>query len=289
MKLVTYQINEETAVGAIIEDQRIVPLTTVAPDMLSLIESGSEGLERAQSVVAAATETILLENVRLLAPIPIPRRNIMCLGKNYAAHAEESHRAWGDKVELPKFPLFFTKSTTTVNGPYDDIPYNSNVSTAIDFEAELLVIIGQAGKNITRKQAMAHVFGYSIMNDVTARDLQRQHKQFFKGKSLDGHAPMGPWIVTTSEIPNPHNLRVSCHVNGQEKQNGNTNQMIFDISETIAQLSLGMSLLPGDLIATGTPSGVGFARTPPEFLKPGDVVTCSVEGIGSIRNRIAPQ
>ncbi len=287
MKLITFQNNGESAVGAVINEQRIVSLAAVAPDMLSLIESGSNGLDRARSIIVNTDETIPLENVHLLAPIPQPRRNIMCLGKNYAAHAEESHRAWGDKVELPKFPLIFTKSVTAVNGPFDDIPYDPNVSTAIDFESELLVIIGRPGINITREKAMDHVYGYSIMNDATARDLQRKHNQFFKGKSLDGHGPMGPWIVTTSEIPDPHNLNVTCTVNGQEKQNGNTSQMIFDIPEIITQLSLGMRLLPGDLIATGTPSGVGFARTPPEFLKPGDVVTCSVERIGSIRNKIA--
>ena len=286
MKIVAFQIDGKTAIGAVINKEIVISLSTLAPDMLSLIASGSNGLARARAIIEESNETYPLKNVRLLAPIPVPHRNIMCLGKNYAAHAEESHRAWGEKVQLPEFPLIFTKSVTSVNGPFDDIPYDANVSTAIDFEAELLVIIGRSGINIARDRAMEHVFGYSIMNDATARDLQRRHKQFFKGKSLDGHGPMGPWIVTASELPNPHNLNVTCTVNGHEKQNGNTNQMIFDIPEIIAQLSLGMRLLPGDLIATGTPSGVGFARTPPEFLKPGDVVTCTVEGIGSIRNRI---
>jgi 2-keto-4-pentenoate hydratase/2-oxohepta-3-ene-1,7-dioic acid hydratase in catechol pathway len=134
---------------------------------------------------------------------------------------------------------------------------------------------------------MDFVFGYTVMNDLTARDLQQRHKQFFKGKSLDGHAPMGPWIVTADEITNPHNLRVTCHVNGVLKQDDMTSKMIFDIPEIISQLSLGMTLLPGDIIATGTPSGVGFARTPPEYLQPGDVISCAVEGIGEIRNVIA--
>jgi 2-keto-4-pentenoate hydratase/2-oxohepta-3-ene-1,7-dioic acid hydratase in catechol pathway len=289
LKLVTYEVNGETAVGAVVDDQRIISLEPITPNMLALIEGGSAALERAEDLITSTTKTIPLPAVHLLAPIPVPRRNIMCLGKNYIAHAEESHRAWGDKVELPQFPVIFTKSTNTANGPFDDIPYNPAVSTAIDYEAELLVIIGRPGINISREQAMEHIFGYAVINDLTARDLQRQHVQFFKGKSLDGHAPMGPWIVTASELPDPHNLRVTCAVNGHEKQDGNTNQMIFDISETIAQLSLGMKLEPGDLIATGTPSGVGFARTPPEFLKPGDIVTCTVEGIGSIRNQIAGQ
>ncbi len=185
--------------------------------------------------------------------------------------------------------MIFNKATTSINGPYSDIPYDASVTTAIDFEAELTVVIGLTGKNISPEEAMGYVFGYTVMNDLTARDLQRRHKQFFKGKSLDGHAPMGPWIVTADDIPDPHNLRITCHVNDILKQDDITGKMIFDIPEIIAQLSLGMTLLPGDLIATGTPSGVGFARTPPEYLQPGDVVTCTVEGIGSIRNQIGTQ
>ncbi len=287
MKLLAYRSDGTVGIGALRGEKEIVSLTAVAPDVLSLIRSGEEGLERARALAAEAEEGIPLDSVHLLAPIPLPQRNIMCLGKNYAAHAEESQRTWGDKIELPEFPLIFTKAPTTVNGPYDDIPYDANVSTAIDFEAELVVVIGRSGKNIPREKAMDFIFGYTVMNDATARDIQRRHKQFFKGKSLDGHGPLGPWIVTADEISDPHDLRVTCHVNGVKKQDGHTSQMIFDIPEIIAQLSFGMTLLPGDLIATGTPSGVGFARTPPEFLRPGDVVTCTVEGVGTIRNRIA--
>lgn len=289
MKLVTYQLNGETAVGAVREERGITPLTAVVPDMLSLIRSGEEGLDKVRVHLAENREVIPLENVRLLAPIPEPLRNIMCLGKNYAEHAAETQRAWGGDTYLPEFPMIFNKATTSINGPYGVIPYDAAVSTAIDFEAELVVIIGRSGKNIPREEAMGYIFGYTVMNDLTARDLQRRHKQFFKGKSLDGHAPLGPWIVTAADIPDPHNLHVTCHVNDILKQDDFTSKMIFDIPETIAQLSLGMTLLPGDLIATGTPSGVGFARNPPEYLQPGDVVTCTVEGIGSIRNQIAIQ
>ncbi len=289
MKLVTYKISSGTTIGAIKEEGLIVPLTGIAADMLALINSGKVGLGKVSRLVAESQEAIDLQNVELLAPIPAPLRNIMCLGKNYAEHAIESNRAFGIKDELPQFPLIFNKATTTINGPYDDIPYDASVSTAIDFEAELAVVIGRKGKNISREEAMEYVFGYTVMNDITARDLQRRHKQFFKGKSLDGHAPMGPHIVTTDELPNPHNLRLTCHVNDVMKQDDTTAKMIFDIPEIIAQLSLGMTLLPGDLIATGTPSGVGFARTPPEYLQPGDVVRCTVEGIGSIRNHIGKQ
>ncbi len=286
MRLVTYQYNNEITIGAVNDEERVVALTAVAPDMLTLIQMGPAGLSQAQKIIDQADHSLQLADVELLAPIPQPLRNIMCLGKNYADHAKESHEAWGDKHELPEFPIIFNKATTAINSPYGDIPYDTAVSTKIDFEAELAIIIGRQGKNIVAADALDYVFGYTVMNDVSARDLQRQHKQFFKGKSLDGSAPLGPWIVTAVAIPNPHNLQVTCKVNGVEKQNGNTNQMIFDIPETIRQLSLGMTLLPGDIIATGTPSGVGFARTPPEFLVPGDIIECSVENIGTIRNKI---
>ena len=287
MKLVTYLYEEAETVGMIAEGHDIVPLSSVVSSMLAFIKLGAKGLTRAEELGNQTSESLSLDQVKLLAPIPHPARNIMCLGKNYAAHAVESYQAWGEKVELPEFPVIFTKATTAVNGPFSEIPFDANVSTEIDFEAELAVIIGRDGRNIRREEAMAYVYGFTVMNDVTARDLQRQHKQFFKGKSLDGSAPLGPWIVTADEINDPQNLQITCSVNGVKKQDGNTNQMIFDIAETIVQLSKGMTLLAGDIIATGTPSGVGFARTPPEFLKPGDEVICSIEKVGTIRNRIA--
>ena len=287
MKLVSYTYQDELFIGAVRDDHTIVPLNDVAADMLALIGMGDEGLARAREVLDTASEGIPLTDVLLRAPIPVPRRNIMCLGKNYAEHAEESNRAWGDKHDLPQFPIVFTKATTAVNGPYDEIPFDAAISDQIDFEAELAVIIGRAGKGITPEDAFDHIFGYTVMNDVSARDVQRRHVQFFLGKSFDGAAPLGPWIVTGDDLPNPHDLRVTCRVNGETKQDDRTSQMIFDIPETIAVLSRGMTLLPGDIIATGTPSGVGFARTPPEFLKPGDIVECEVESIGVLRNRIA--
>ncbi len=286
MKLITYERDGERAIGIIKEGSSIVPLTTVAPNMLALIGKGEEGLKQAHQYLLENRPTIKLEQVDLLAPIPSPPRNIMCLGKNYAAHAAETQRAWGDKAELPQYPLIFNKATTTVNGPYNDIPYDASVSTAIDYEAELAIVIGRKVKNVSRREAMDAIFGYMVINDLTARDIQRRHKQFFKGKSLDGHAPMGPWITTTEELPDPHNLRITCHVNDVLKQDDYTGKMIFDIPEIIVQISLGMTLLPGDIIATGTPSGVGFARTPPEYLQPGDIVACTVEGVGTIRNHI---
>jgi 2-keto-4-pentenoate hydratase/2-oxohepta-3-ene-1,7-dioic acid hydratase in catechol pathway len=225
-----------------------------------------------------------LPNVQLAAPIPRPRKNIMCLGWNYAEHAKETARIRGQETNVPEYPVIFTKAPTTVNSPYGNIVIDPAVSEQIDWEVELAVIIGKGGKNIREEDALSHVFGYTVLNDVSARDLQSRHKQFFKGKSIDGYCPMGPWIVTADEIGDPQQLTVRLRVNGITKQDGNTNMMIFPIHTIIAILSKGMTLEPGDIIATGTPSGVGFARNPPEFLKAGDVMETEIEGIGTLRN-----
>jgi 2-keto-4-pentenoate hydratase/2-oxohepta-3-ene-1,7-dioic acid hydratase in catechol pathway len=288
VKLVTYQLHGVSRLGAV-RDGAVVDLTAVAPDMLTLIESGAEGLAQAEAYVKTARPTLPLNEATLLAPIPMPRRNVMCLGLNYVEHAKESYTARGQETKIPDFPIVFTKATTAVTGPYAAIPYDTAVSTRIDWEAEMAVIIGRQGKNIRPEDAMHYVFGYTIINDVSARDLQTQHKQYFKGKSLDGSCPMGPWIVTADEIPDPHQLAITSRVNGVTKQASNTRYMIFDIPAILYHLSRGMTLLPGDIIATGTPSGVGFARQPPEFLAPGDVVECEVEMLGVIRNTLAPE
>lgn len=227
-----------------------------------------------------------LDQVQLAAPIPQPRKNIMCLAVNYKEHAQETAGVRGHSGETPVYPVFFTKAPTTVNGPYGEIVIDPQVSSEIDWEVELGVIIGKSGKNIRAEDALSYVFGYTVLNDITARDLQTRHKQFFKGKSLDGSCPMGPWIITADEIADPHHLSLSLHVNGVTKQQSNTSLMIFSINQSIAVLSAGMTLEAGDIIATGTPSGVGFSRTPPEFLRPGDVVEAEVEGVGLIRNRV---
>lgn len=286
MKLVTFEHQQHVKIGSV-QNERVFDLSRTAPDMLSLIELGPAGLALAQDRLDAGTTPVPLAAVRLLAPIPVPRRNVICLGRNYAAHAAESDTARGRQTQLPEVPVVFTKATTAVNGPFDDIPYDPAVSVEIDWEVELGVIIGKKGKNIPAAAAMDYVFGYTIINDVSARDLQNRGKQFFKGKSLDGHCPCGPWIVTADEIPDPGNLHLACRVNGTTKQDDTTGHMIFDVPTTIAYLSRGMTLLPGDIIATGTPSGVGFARTPPEFLQPGDVLESEIEGIGTLRNQIA--
>ena len=227
-----------------------------------------------------------LSDVQLAAPIPRPRKNIMCLGWNYADHAKETALIRGQETKAPEYPVLFTKATTTVNSPYGNIIIDPQVSEEIDWEVELAVIIGNGGKNISEEDAMSHVFGYTVLNDVSARDLQSRHKQFFKGKSIDGYCPMGPWIVTADEIKDPQDLAVRLRVNGNIKQESNTSMMIFPIRTILANLSLGMTLEPGDIIATGTPSGVGFTRNPPEFLKAGDVMETEVEGIGILRNAV---
>ena len=282
MKFVRYEVNGRSPQIGLVVDNELIDLSGVAPSMQAVINLSQEGMAMIAQH-ANRSPRIPLKDVKLHAPL-LPRRNVMCLGKNYADHAREMQAAHNEPLELPTFPVVFTKATTTVSGPHDPIPFDPHVSEDIDWEVELAVIIGKEGKNIPAEQAMAYVFGYTVLNDITARDLQRQGKQFFKGKSLDGYCPTGPWIITRDELPNPHNLDIRCLVNGVEKQASNTRNMIFDIPTTIAYLSRGMTLLPGDIIATGTPDGVGAARTPPEFLRPGDVLTSIVVGVGELRN-----
>ena len=285
MKLVTYLAGSRISIGAV-EPQGLVDLAAIAPDMLSLIEGGPVMLDRARAAIMAAADFIPIAAVTLLAPLPQPRRNVMCLGINYAEHARESAEARGREYKQHQHPVFFTKATHTINRHEGVIPFDAAVSEQIDWEAELALIIGRGGKNIPIEQAYDHVFGYTCLNDVSARDLQSNHSQFFKGKSLDGACPIGPWIVTADEVPHPQHLEIECRVNSVVKQHANTDKMIFHIPDIIAILSHGMTLDAGDIIATGTPSGVGFARNPPEFLKPGDVVEVEIEQIGVLRNRI---
>lgn len=286
MKLLTYRYGGVERVGALRGDE-VIDLSAVAASMLDLIDGGPELLAAAQQVVATAEGGVALAAVELRAPIPRPRKNIICLGMNYAAHAIESLRAKGLPEKLPEYPVFFSKMPTAVNHPNAPVPLMADVSAQRDWEVELAVIIGRHGRNIPASAALDYVFGYTIMNDVSARDLQTRHQQFFYSKSLDGSAPLGPWIVTADEIPDPHALGIRLRLNGELVQNSVTRDMIFDIPTCIATFSRGVTLEPGDIIATGTPSGVGMGMTPQRWLKVGDVMEAEIDGIGVLKNVVS--
>jgi 2-keto-4-pentenoate hydratase/2-oxohepta-3-ene-1,7-dioic acid hydratase in catechol pathway len=286
VRFFTYLSPSETCVGVLAGADAFVRVPFKS--LLDLIAAGDAGLQAARAALERGPREPLA-GVELAAPIPEPRRNIFCLGWNYAEHSREAAATRG-KLEpkaLPTRPIFFTKATTSVLAPGAVIPAHLGVTAQLDWEVELGVVIGRGGRDIPRDRALEHVFGYTVINDVSARDVQTAHGgQFFKGKSLDGTCPMGPWLVTADEVPDPHALRLTCTVNGVLKQQGRTSDMIFDVPATVEWLSRGMTLLPGDIIATGTPAGVGFARVPPEFLHPGDRVECEVEGLGTLRNPV---
>ncbi len=261
-----------------------------APDtLLELIQQGPEAWKFAAEVALAEVRlrpeaTFGVDEVRWHAPIPRPLKNVFCVGRNYAAHVKEGAAAFKTDAKLPDIPVFFSKAVTAVGGPFDDVPRHASATAQMDWEAELGVVIGRAGRNIAARDALSHVFGYTVINDVTARDLQQRHTQWFKGKSLDGSCPMGPVVVTADEFGDPQDKRVSLRVNGVTKQDARTSDMIFTVATIIEWLSQGLTLEPGDIIATGTPEGVGMGRTPQEWLQDGDVVETEVEGIGIMRN-----
>jgi len=291
MRYVTFSLSADPTprLGALRGD-RVLDLSANGgpPSLLALIQAGPAQWQRAAAVAEAMGDAgRALEAVRLHAPIPRPLKNVFCLGLNYAAHARESAAARNKETKIPDVPVIFSKTPTTVNGPFDDVPVDRGVTSQVDWEVELGVIIGTTGKNIRPGDALAHVFGYTVINDISARDVQIQHGgQWFKGKSLDGSCPMGPMVVTADEFGDPQAKRLQCRVNGVTKQDASTADMIFPVATIIEWLSKGMTLEAGDVIATGTPSGVGMGRTPQEFLQQGDMVETEIEGIGTLRNRI---
>ena len=285
MKFITFSRGGAEAPGAWLGDGKVVDLTPVAPTIVALIEGGAAALAKAGDLVGTAP-TIAASEVKLLAPIPRSRKNVFCVGRNYVDHVAEGARAMGLQQKLPEVPQFFTKAPTAINAPGAPVRLDSKLTKLLDYEVELAVVIGTTGRDIAPERAYDHVFGYTIANDVTARDLQRRHDQWFKGKSLDTTLPLGPWIIDKAEIGDPTTLELSLSVNGQERQRSKASLMIFDIPAIIASLSAGMTLEAGDIIATGTPSGVGFAMEPPQGLKDGDIVIARIDRIGELMSPI---
>jgi 2-keto-4-pentenoate hydratase/2-oxohepta-3-ene-1,7-dioic acid hydratase in catechol pathway len=290
MRIASYLNHDEPAVGLVSADLKTVrpfdlPARQRLLGALPLIEAQSRG-----EALPALGEALPLDSVRLTAPLPKPRRNIFCVGKNYHAHAKEfagsgfdsSAKAGGD---IPAVPIYFTKVPESVIGPDEPIVIVPAVSDATDYEAELAVVIGRGGKGIKAADAMGHVWGYTIINDVTARDWQQRHLQWHLGKSFDTYCPMGPWLVSADEC-DATRTGIRCYVNGEERQNANTADLIFDIPTLIETLSAGITLYPGDVIATGTPVGVGIGFKPPKYLKPGDLVRVEIDGIGTLSNPV---
>ncbi len=287
-KLVTFSDSKGARLGAVLDNGDVLDLaaTSGPADMLSLIAGGPAALTAARAKIAAATAGLPAASVKLLAPIPRPARNVFCVGRNYMDHVAEGDRTRGiTNSELPKFPQFFTKAPETVIGPDEWTHDHAAVTKWLDYEVELTLIIGTAGSNIALDDAMKHVWGYTIANDVTGRDLQRRYGQWFKGKSLDRSCPLGPWIVPADELDGLA-TGVRCFVNGEKRQDSHTSKMIFNIKQIIEQLSIGFTLVPGDIIMTGTPEGVGYAMVPPKTLVAGDVIRCEVDGIGSLTTTV---
>lgn len=287
MRLATFEYQGRRGVGLVSDDlKRIRTLKldaeTAAQGIASLIEQ--ENLKA--FVQEHLADEVSVADVTLQAPIPRPRRNIFCVGRNYHAHAKELSSSVfkeNDK-NVAAWPIVFTKVPECVVGPFDNVVLPVGISSQIDYEAELAVVIGTKGKNISREDAMNHVFGYTIVNDVTARDVQIRHQQWDMGKSFDTFCPMGPWLLTADEIDSS-DVQVSCTVNGELRQNASTQDFIFDIPTLIETCSRGITLYPGDIIATGTPAGVGMGMKPPVYLKAGDRVRVEIAGIGAIENK----
>jgi 2-keto-4-pentenoate hydratase/2-oxohepta-3-ene-1,7-dioic acid hydratase in catechol pathway len=255
-------------------------------DMLSLIAGGAQALELASSAALVAPA---VPAARILAPIPRPAKNIFCVGKNYHEHAKEFAGSGFDataKEVVPEFPVVFSKPPTCVIANGATVPGHLDPTASVDYEGELAVVIGKAGRGIAKADALSHVFGYTIINDVTARTLQHRHRQWILGKGIDGFGPMGPAIVTADEVPDPTTLRLTTWVNGEKRQDAPVSDLIFDIPTLIEAISAGITLEPGDIIATGTPAGVGIGFNPPKFLRAGDVVRIEVPGIGVLENPI---
>ena len=295
MRFITFEKNKKINVGIVINKETIIDLSFYSPhipnDLNEIIESNS--LEQIKKITnnPKAESIINFKDVKILAPIPVPRRDIICIGLNYHDHAKEFQSSGYDtnksKNPVPNHPIIFTKATTSVIGPGDFIPSKNDPTNTTDYEGELGLIIGKKSRNIKKADAYKIIFGYTIINDVTARDLQNLHKQWFLGKSPDGFCPMGPAVVTADEIPDPAKLQLITKINGEIRQNATVADLIFDIPTLIETITSVMTLVPGDIIATGTPVGVGIGFNPPKFLKAGDSVSISISGLGELNNKVS--
>jgi 2-keto-4-pentenoate hydratase/2-oxohepta-3-ene-1,7-dioic acid hydratase in catechol pathway len=290
MRLVTFEDGRGQRLG-VLQGEEIVDVTASGGGLPKTIVEycGNDRLKDLAKAVNGAPR-LRLADVRLLAPVPRPAKNIFCVGKNYHEHAKEFHDSGFDAsagaTASPDLPIIFTKAATTVIGPGESIPGSSDPTQSVDYEGELTVVIGKGGRGIKKADAYRHVFGYTILNDVTARTLQHAHKQWFLGKNLDGFGPMGPCVVTVDEVPDVTRLRLETRVNGEVRQSADVSDLIFDIPTLIETISGVMTLEPGDLIATGTPVGVGIGFKPPKYLKPGDTVSVTIEPIGTLTNPV---
>jgi len=284
MRFVTFSEQGANRRPGVLAGQTVQPLgsnVATLEEFIALVPAAR------RAALDAREPALPLASVTLLAPLA-PRKNIFCVGRNYLAHAQEGARARGETdLNLPSVPSFFTKAPTAIAGPDQTLRLSGEISAQYDWEAELAVVIGTRCKDVAPGDALGVIFGYTCLNDVTARDLQRAHQQWFKGKSLDATCPIGPWIVDAAELHDVQNLSIALRVSGRTRQDSNTKAMIFSIPRIIAELSRGMTLEPGDIIATGTPEGVGFAMDPPVFLADGDVMEVEIEGIGVLRNPVA--
>jgi 2-keto-4-pentenoate hydratase/2-oxohepta-3-ene-1,7-dioic acid hydratase in catechol pathway len=299
MKFVTFRHNARTAPGVLHGEHHIVDLGSAEAARLNIpgqslaavIAGGAPTLAAVRVLLATPPSGTLLaiDEVELLAPIPRPAKNVFCVGRNYVDHVKEGVSAGFAGAGLPQVPQFFTKPPTAVIGPGAAIRIGPQLTAELDYEIELGVIIGAGGRDIAPGAAFDHVFGYTIINDVSARDLQRSHGQWFKGKALDSSCPIGPWIVTRDEIPSVEELALTLTVNGETRQHARCSQMIFDIPTLIASLSAGLTLEAADIIATGTPAGVGFSFNPPRVLNDGDVVVARIDGLGELINPVERQ
>lgn len=299
MKLVTAKNPNGNEFVGLVVDEKVINLkkldelqngTSKIPNtLIECIEQGDQFLNKVNELTDTLQKNgeysegiYSMNEIELAAPIPVPRKNIFCVGKNYREHAIEM----GSEADIPTEIIIFTKAPTTVNGPNKLVPNHKTITDQLDYEGELAIVIGKKGKGIKEEDALDYVFGYTIINDITARDIQRRHKQYFLGKSLDGTCPMGPWIVHKSEIPNPNALHIETKVNGEVRQSSSTELLIFPIEQVISIISRGMTLEPGDIIATGTPAGVGKGFKPPRFLKSGDEIEITIDKIGTLTNQI---